>query len=114
MFDQVVDLIFGEFAIESGHAVFPFADDFEEFGVRFVLYCVRSEGENLQIFAQHGIAYASCAVTGGASLFVSLGCRVGQRVSGKYQRQQNCDKGSFGPLKGHSIYWRFGIAKAMP
>jgi hypothetical protein len=79
---QVVDLFFGEFVIEGWHLVPAFADDVEKFFVRFLLHVGRTKRADLQILAEHRVAFSRGSMASRAFSFVGIGSAVGERAGG--------------------------------
>src|SRR6266478_1771268 len=86
---QIVDLIFGEFAIKRRHSFFALADDGEEFVVRLFLDVVRTQWTQLQVLAEHGVARSVFAMAGRTFRLVDIGSAVGEGVGGKEQCEQD-------------------------
>jgi hypothetical protein len=80
---QIADLIFGEFAIKRRHPVLAFADDGGEFVFGLLLHVGSSEGADLEVLAEHGVARSVGGVAGWNNS--SCRCRVRCRRARKWR-----------------------------
>src|ERR1700726_2357719 len=73
---QIADLVFGEFAVKRRHPILALADDGEKLVVRSLLHLVRTQGTQLQVLAEHGVARSVFAVAGRAFCLVDISSAV--------------------------------------